>query len=182
MFEITIHGRGGQGSKLAAQILAEAALEEGRYSQAFSQYGPERTGAPVISYARISDKPILTHQPIIKPNVVLILDSSLLKDLSFNNDEALIINICSDIKLEKIKNKIYRLDASDIALKILGKDFPNTVVLGALVKATGILKIFSLENRIKNYFSKKLNNNLVEKNIKALQEGYKTILCPVVEL
>ncbi|TSC95332.1 MAG: pyruvate ferredoxin oxidoreductase, gamma subunit [Parcubacteria group bacterium Athens1014_10] len=181
MFEITICGRGGQGSKLAAQILAEAALEDGKYSQAFSQYGPERTGAPVTSYARISNQPILTHQPIIKPNAVLILDSSLLKDLNFNNDEVLIINICPNIKLEKLKNKTYKIDASDIALKILGKDLPNVAMLGALIKITDLLKLPSLEKRIKEYFAKKYNDKMAEQNIKALQEGYKTILCPVVQ-
>ncbi len=176
MFEITIYGRGGQGGKLAAQLLAEAALEEGKYSQAFSRYGPERTGAPVISYARISEDPILTHQPIIQPNVALILDSSLLKDFKFGKED-LIINICPDIKLESFKNKVYRLDASDIALKNLGRDFPNIVMLGALIKVTNLLKLSSLEPRIKNYFINKSNIGIAEKNIKALQEGYKKTIC-----
>lgn len=175
MFEITIYGRGGQGGKLAAQLLAEAALEEGKYSQAFSQYGPERTGAPVMSYVRISEKPILTHQPIISPDVALILDSSLLKDFRFGK-ENLIINICPGVKLESFKNQVYRLDASDIALKILSRDFPNVVMLGALIKATNLLKLTSLEKKIENYFINK-SMGMAEKNIKALQEGYKKTIC-----
>lgn len=193
MFEIKIHGRGGQGAKMAAEILARAALLEGKFIQAFPEYGPERSGAPIVSYVRISSQPIKTYQPIVSPQAVLVLDSTLLEVVNvaqgLNKKDVLIINSLLNTKpcsftprmapplsnlptSYKLQATSYFIDASTIALKYIKKDKPNTVLLGALAKASGIVKLESLVKIIKEIFEPKLGKEGVAGNVKAVKEGY----------
>jgi len=182
MHGIRIHGRGGQGAKLAAQLLIEAALLEGKQVQAFPEYGPERSGAPVVSYARISKKSIRTHQPVKNPGAVLVLDPSLVKvvDLKAGLDKnsILIINSSANLKLYKkylrFRGKAYTISASNIALKLIGRDKPNTALLGALVQIKPIVKLASLQKVMQKY-QRKLGPKVVSANIRAMEEGYKRV-------
>lgn len=176
MLEIRFHARAGQGAAAAAQVLAEAALLEGKYIQAFPQFGPEQRGAPVQTFVRISDQPILIHSQIEYPDVVVILEKTLLGK----------VDLCAGVKSQTLvlinssKKDVWQnkpgqpkiLDASKIALETLGRNIPNTAMLGALVKALGVVKPESLEKVIRQKFSKRWGQDLVEKNIQALQQGF----------
>jgi pyruvate ferredoxin oxidoreductase gamma subunit len=174
MFSIRIHGRGGQGAKIAAEILARAALLEGKFIQAFPEYGPERSGAPVVSYVRISSQLIKTHQPVVSPQAVLVLDPTLLDVVDvaqgLNKKGILIINSATNHQLPATS---YQINASSIALKYIKKDKPNTVLLGVLAKVSGIVKLESLIEIIREIFSPKIGKEEVEANVKAVQSGYK---------
>ena len=139
IFEVIFFARGGQGAKTAAEIIAQTATSEGKFVQAFPNFGPERSGAPTTTYLRLSDVPIRTHEPIVDPDVVLVLDDTLLssQDVTNNLDkqEALIINtqmeeheVRSQIAKQggKFEGKIYPIDASGISLAIIGQPRPNT--------------------------------------------------------
>lgn len=173
MFEIRIHGRGGQGAKSAAQFVAETAAGEGKFIQAFPEYGPERSGAPVVAYVRISDQEILTHEPVVSPNVVLVLDETLMETINiikgFKKDGILIINSSKKDQ----KNNIKYLDASKIALEFIKKDKPNTPMLGALVKSTQIVKLENLIKVVEKYFLNKIGKQGAMANIMAIKVGYK---------
>ena len=170
MFEIRFHGRGGQGAVTAAEILAEAANFDGKRCQAFPFFGVERRGAPVMAFTRISDKPILIHQQVYSPDYVVVLDPTLIKviDVSegLKKEGAIIINSTkSDFSF---KAKTYTVDATKIALDILGKPIVNTVMLGAFAKSTGLITIPSLKKAIKHRFK----GELAEKNIKAVEQAH----------
>ncbi len=178
MKEVRLHGRGGQGVVSAAQLLADAAVLEGKYVQAFPEFGAERSGAPIAAYARLSDAPIEIHSFIRNPDVVLVCDRSmaffkgtaqgLSKDGWFicNYDgapEELRAKLALDPSV-----KIVTLDATGIAMKALGKDYPNTPMLGALLKATGIVGLESLEKAIAQRFK----GGVLAGNEEALKLGY----------
>ncbi len=179
MFEVRIHGRAGQGAKLATQLLAEAALMDGKYAQAFPEYGPERTGAPVIAYCRIDDKEIRAHYPIVKPDVVIVLDPSLLDSEPFDAgagaDTILVINsrlACADLQKKYFwSGDLYSMPATEMALKVLGVNQVNTTLLGFLIRTMKIVKRESLEEVLRRVLGAK-NSDLVEKNIAALAAGY----------
>jgi len=189
IIEIRMHGRGGHGAKTAAHLLALAALEEGKYIQAFPEYGPERSGAPVKTYIKISNEKIKSFSPIKHAEIIVIIDSSLINEAdikrTLNKNCVIIANckrechICEDesCELHKIKHvyKTYSVGASNIAIKYLGKDIPNTVMLGALVKITNIVKKDSLLKILKNHFLKKIGEEKTEANIKAFEEGYNKV-------
>ncbi len=180
MFEVRFHGRGGQGAKSAAQFLVEAALSEGKYIQAYPDYGPERSGAPVKSFARISDEPIITHEPVSRPDAVVVLDPTLAGavDLTEGLDEKDVIIINSKKSPEefrrelKFRGKIYTIDASFIALKLINRDSPNTVLLGALVKATGAVGLEPMKAAVIQGFLKKLGKSKAEHNGMCVAEGF----------
>ncbi|MEA3378925.1 MAG: 2-oxoacid:acceptor oxidoreductase family protein [Nanoarchaeota archaeon] len=179
MIEIVIHGRAGQGAKSAGQLLAETSLKENKFFQTFPNYGPERSGAPMKAFFRISDKQIKTYSPVNHPNYILVIDDSLLKILSlerFNKDVMLLVNTKKskeEIKhLTKFKGNIFILDATDIALDTIGKNKPNTAILGALIKISNLLKLENLIKSFEEKFGKKFNKNLIEQNITAIKKGY----------
>jgi pyruvate ferredoxin oxidoreductase gamma subunit len=180
ILEIRIHGRGGQGAKTASQFIVEAALEQGKYIKAFPEYGPERRGAPLVAYARISDKPIHTYAPITKPDIVLVIDNTLIGIMDvtegLDSNGILIVNTHetpAEIKQKTgFKGKISTLDATKISIEMLGKNLPNIPMLGALVKSTNIISIESLKNKIKEKFSKRIGEEKTEKTIQSLVEGY----------
>ena len=150
--EIRWHGRGGQGAVTASKALAQAALLEGAYVQAFPEYGAERTGAPIQSFTRIADSPIDIHSQIQTPNIVLVLDDTLLEpiDITSGLQDGGVIIINSAKKPDEIKKSIksgydvYVVNANKISEDELGRVFPNTPMLGALVKTTDILKLDNL--------------------------------------
>ncbi|MBU3964899.1 2-oxoacid:acceptor oxidoreductase family protein [Patescibacteria group bacterium] len=186
MFEIRIHSRGGQGAKTIGQILAEAAIEDGKFTEAFAEYGPERSGAPMQVFVRVSDKPILVHSNVKNPDIVILADSSLLGLVDvlggLKSNGAIIINtaknpdeIKSLIKAKKAQ-KIYSLDATKIAVETLGKDFSGIALMGALNKITGIVSKAALEEELEEIFSRKKGKEVAEKNINAFRKGYESII------
>lgn len=180
IFEIRIHGRGGQGAKTAAQFVAEAAIGKGKYIQSFPEYGPERSGAPMKAFARISDKPIHTTAPVINPDVVLVIDPTLLDTINvaegLNEDNILIVNTPKDTAWVKEKvsfnGKIMTIDATKISLETVGKNLPNTPMLGALVKATNCIELEAISESIKKKFLKKLGEQKTQATIDAVKRAH----------
>jgi len=175
MIEIRVHGRGGQGAVTASEILAIAAFKDGKFSQAFPKFGPERSGAPVESYCRIDNKYIDTRTQVYNPNYLIVLDCSLLEmvDVTKGLKKNSII-ILNSHKCHKLGNfKTFSVDATKIALDIFGKPIVNTVMLGAFVKATDIVTLKSVEVAIKERFEKDVAN----KNIKAVRRAYNECKC-----
>lgn len=167
--EIRWHGRGGQGSVTSAELLALAAIGEGKYAQAMPSFGPERRGAPVLAFNRVNEKkPILNRAGVVNPDVVVVLDPGLLEilDVTSGMKENGFVIVNSSKKIDEIKKlfncncKLGIVDASTIAKETLGVNIVNTTMLGALVKATGLININSLEEPIKERFGGKASNNV----------------------
>lgn len=184
VFEVRMHGRAGQGAKSASQLLAEAAFKLGKSIQAFPEYGSERRGAPTVSYTRISDKPIRTHEPIVNPDVVIVFDAGLLRVIPItsgldNESGILIVNTTrtpGEVRsVTKFGGKIFTLDATGISLELLNIDAPNAPLLGALVKATEVVPLSALEDVIKEMFMEKLGSEKTEKNLVSLRRGYEEV-------
>jgi len=180
IFEIRIHGRGGQGAKTASQFIAEAGMDKGKYIQAFPEYGPERAGAPMVAYTRISDNPITTYAPIVNPDVVMVIDPTLIGPVDvtvgLTKDGKLIVNTnesAEDIrKKTSFKGKIYCVDATKISIDTVGKNLPNTPMLGALIKATGVIELNVITESIKHKFLKKLGEEMTNKTIEGVKRAY----------
>ena len=177
MIQIRIHGRGGQGVVTAAELIAIAAFKNGKQTQAFPSFGMERTGAPVESFARIDDKPIITKEQIYRPDVLIIQDASLLEtvDVAKGTDKKtlVIINTAktkAELKINLPPANIQVIDATKIALEIIGKNIVNTVILGAFAKATKLVGLESLKQAIKEKFAG--HEDLIDKNIKAIERAY----------
>ena len=171
--EVRFHGRGGQGAWTASLLLAQAGLKEERYIQSFPTFGPERAGAPITAYTRISDEPIRLHSSVYEPDIVVVLDPTLL-------GPAVSVGVKSDTKLavntsqtpSEVRDMLgigevdtWVLDATSLALKVLGRPITNTAMLGAVVKATGVVKLDSLLAVVKERFSGRigdLNVKLIE--------------------
>ncbi|MBS3097708.1 2-oxoacid:acceptor oxidoreductase family protein [Candidatus Woesearchaeota archaeon] len=183
IFEIRIHGRGGQGAKTAAQFIAEAALDQGKRIQAFPEYGPERSGAPVVSFVRISDKQIKSYAPVVNPDVVMVIDPTLIGPVDvaegLAKDGILIVNTSETA--EKIKNKtkfngkVCIVDATKIAMGSVGKNLPNTPMLGALVKITGVVGLESVNNKVKEKFLDKIGEEKTNRTIEGIKKAYDSI-------
>lgn len=180
MIEIRWHGRGGQGAKTASLLLADAAFNTGKYIQGFPEYGPERMGAPITAYNRISDIPITIHSNIYEPDYVVVVDDTLLDavDVTAGLKETggIIINTTKDEneikkKLNNYKGETYVVDARKISIETLGKYFPNTPMLAAIVKVSKIMTdeefIKDMEGSFKHKFAKKLE--VIEGNMNALK-------------
>jgi len=180
LLEIRIHGRGGQGAKTASQFIVEAALENGKHIKAFPEYGPERRGAPITAYAKISDKPIYSYAPVTTPDIVMVIDDTLIGfvDVTEGLSDKGILIVNTDQKLAEIKEKtkfkgkIYAVDATKISIDLLGKNLPNMPMLGALVKITNIVSLESLKNHINQKFVKKIGEEKTESTIQSLMKGH----------
>jgi pyruvate ferredoxin oxidoreductase gamma subunit len=178
--EIRWHGRGGQGAKTAAQFLAEAALDSGKFIQAFPEYGPERAGAPMRAYTRISDKAINIHSGVANPEAVVVIDSTLLtpdvlEGLSDNG--VLVVNSPespSEIRkrLGYQSGKLAAVDATKIALETVKIPMPNTPMLGAFLKVMPVVSLEALEGKIKDKFLKKLGEEKTKANLEAIKRAY----------
>ncbi len=176
MIEIRLHGRGGQGAVTSAELLAIAAINSGKYAQAFPNFGPERRGAPVMAFIRIDDKPIKTRYMIYNPDMVLVLDPSILylADVASGLKKEGVLVTNSKNPASKIKeglgieNSIATVNANKIAMEELGVPITNTTMLGALLKVQKFLDLDTLLGPFQNRFGR-----LAEKNIAALQRAYK---------
>jgi 2-oxoacid:acceptor oxidoreductase gamma subunit (pyruvate/2-ketoisovalerate family) len=175
--EFRWHGRGGQGAWTASELLARTALYEGKYIQSFPEFGPERMGAPVTAFTRISTEPIRIHCAVYEPDVVVVLDPSLLKTVpvtsGVNENGIIIVNsvdepakVRENLKTEK--GKIWTIPATQIALKILGMPITNTAMLGIVARATKIVSLESIEKIVKERF----RPDLAEKNFAVIKEAY----------
>ena len=180
MIEIRWHGRGGQGAKTASLLLADAAFNTGKYIQGFPEYGPERMGAPITAYNRISDTPIRIHSNIYEPDYVVVVDDTLLESVDvtagLKEEGAIVINTTKngeDLKklLKGYKGKIYTIDARKVSMETLGKYFPNTPMLAAIVKVSGIMNeedfVKDMEGSFKHKFAKK--PEVIDGNMKAIE-------------
>lgn len=184
LYEVRMHGRAGQGAKSGSQMLAEAAFKQGKWIQAFPEYGSERRGAPTVSYTRISDKPIRTHEPITNPDTVLVLDGGLLRvipvtaGLSEETGVLIVNTTLSPVMVREItgfKGKIYTIDATGISLDLLGIDAPNVPMIGALIRATDIVPLEVFESVIYDDFLERIGKEKVEKNIQGLHKAYEEV-------
>ncbi len=186
LIEIRWHGRGGQGAKTASLLLADAAFNTGKYIQGFPEYGPERMGAPITAYNRISDTPITVHSNIYEPDFVVVVDDTLLDSVDVTSglktDGAIIINSTKSgdelrEKLNGYSGNIYKIDARKVSMETLGRYFPNTPMLAAVVKVSGIMSEEAfLEDMIgsfKHKFAKK--PEVIDGNMKALEMALKEV-------
>lgn len=186
LIEIRWHGRGGQGAKTASLLLADAAFNTGKYIQGFPEYGPERMGAPITAYNRISDTPITLHSNIYEPDYVVVVDDTLLDSVDVTNGlketGAIIINTTKTAdelktKLNNYKGKIFTIDARKVSMETLGKYFPNTPMLAAIVKVSNVMSeddfLNDMQGSFKHKFAKK--PEVIEGNMKALELALKSI-------
>jgi len=186
LIEIRWHGRGGQGAKTASLLLADAAFNTGKYIQGFPEYGPERMGAPITAYNRISDTPITIHSNIYEPDYVVVVDDTLLEAVDvtagLKSSGAIVINTTKDNDyLKKVLNNysgnIYKIDARKVSMETLGKYFPNTPMLAAIVKVSNVMSeeefLNDMIGSFKHKFAKK--PEVIDGNMKALELALKSI-------
>lgn len=186
LIEIRWHGRGGQGAKTASLLLADAAFNTGKYIQGFPEYGPERMGAPITAYNRISDKPITIHSNIYEPDYVVVVDDTLLESVpvtaGLKKEGAIVINTTKSPeylkeKLNGYSGSIYTIDARKVSEETLGRYFPNTPMLAAIVKVTGIMSdeafLEDMKGSFKHKFAKK--PEVIDGNMKALELALKEV-------
>jgi pyruvate ferredoxin oxidoreductase gamma subunit len=175
MVELRFHGRGGQGAVTSAELLAQTAIAEGKYAQAFPSFGPERRGAPVMAYSRIQDSPVRNRTAVQTPDIVIVLDPSILSIVNtsdgMSDDGVQIVNSnrsADEIREEfGLKGKIVTVNANRIAKEEIGRVITNTTMLGALLKATGIVDKEGLIEQVKVRFGR-----IAEGNIKALNRAF----------
>ena len=186
LIEIRWHGRGGQGAKTASLLLADAAFNTGKYIQGIPEYGPERMGAPITAYNRISDKPITIHSNIYEPDYVVVVDDTLLETVpvtsGLKNTGAIVINTtknAEEIKglLKGYEGKVYKIDARIISEEALGRYFPNTPMLAAIVKVSKVMSDEELLNDMKGSFKHKFAKKpeVIEGNMKALEMALNSV-------
>lgn len=183
--EIRWHGRGGQGTVTAAKVFADACLSGGRYVQAFPEYGPERSGAPLRAYNRISSKELRMHCPVLRPNIVTVVDATLLDGIDVTegalDDTAFIINSSKDPKelREKLKakptQKVFTVDATKIAIECFGRPMPNSPMVGALAMVSGIVSLDVILEDVKKSFGKKFSQKVIDGNLEAVKRGYEEV-------
>ena len=186
LIEIRWHGRGGQGAKTASLLLADAAFNTGKYIQGFPEYGPERMGAPITAYNRISNNPITLHWNIYDPDYVVVGDDSLIESVDvtagLKKEGAIVINSSKTVEelkehLKGYEGKVYTIDARKISMETLGKYFPNTPMLAAIVKVTGIMSdeefIANMEGSFKHKFARK--PEVIEGNMNAIKQTLSSI-------
>ncbi len=184
--EIRWHGRGGQGTVTAAKVFADACLSGGRHVQAFPEYGPERAGAPLRAYNRIASEEIRLHCPVISPNIVVVVDATLLDSIDITegakDDAAFIINSAKDPKEIRIKIKakptqrVITVDASKIAVETIGRTMPNAPMIGTVTKVSGLLNLESVLLDVKKSFGKKFSQKVIDGNLEATKRGYEEVM------
>lgn len=186
LIEIRWHGRGGQGAKTASLLLADAAFNTGKYIQGFPEYGPERMGAPITAYNRISDTPITIHSNIYEPDYVVVVDDTLLTSVpvtaGLKKDGAIVINTTKTPEqlkevLKGYEGAVYTIDARKISEEALGKYFPNTPMLAAIVKVAGVMTDEELLEDMKTSFKHKFAKKpeVIDGNMKALELALKEV-------
>ena len=186
LIEIRWHGRGGQGAKTASLLLADAAFNTGKYIQGFPEYGPERMGAPITAYNRISDTPITIHSNIYEPDYVVVVDDTLLESVDvtagLKKSGAIVINTTKDATylksvLKGYEGSVYTIDARKVSMDALGKYFPNTPMLASIIKVAGIMSdedlLKDMVGSFKHKFAKK--PEVISGNMKALELALKEV-------
>lgn len=181
--EIRWHGRGGQGAKTAALLLADVAFKTGKYVQGFPEYGPERMGAPITAYNRISEVPVTIHSNIYYPDFVAVVDDSLLESIDvtqgLKEEGALIVN--TEKKKEEImpllngfKGAVYTLDAKAVSIKALGKNYPNSPMLAAVVAVSGVMDPEDFLREMQASFGHKFAKKpeVIDGNMRALELAF----------
>jgi 2-oxoacid:acceptor oxidoreductase gamma subunit (pyruvate/2-ketoisovalerate family) len=181
ILEVRWHGRGGQGAWTASELLARAAISEGKFIQSFPEFGPERMGAPVTAFTRISTEPIRLHCAVYNPDVVAVLDPTLLKSVNVadglsEEGGSIIVNTKDEPaevrkQLKSAKGKLWTVPASDISLKILGMSITNTAMLGAVARVTGAVTLETIEKMVKGRF----RADVAEKNFAVVKEAYEEV-------
>lgn len=181
MIEVRFHGRGGQGVVTAAKLLAETAMKEGKYFQALPDYGGERMGAPIRAYTRISSSPIVPHCLVTEPDIVIVVDPTLMDSIDvtegIRGEGIIVVNTPlspNEIrsKIHYNKGKVVTVDATRIALHTLGRNVPNVPMLGALVKVADIVSKESLGNMVKYKLGTTLPQKVVEANMEAFKQAF----------
>jgi pyruvate ferredoxin oxidoreductase gamma subunit len=181
--EIRWHGRGGQGVKTAAEVLAEAAIRDGKYVQSFPEYGPERMGAPVLAFNRLSEERIDLHSNVYSPDHVIVLDVTLLEsaDVTEGLDPKGILLVNTHETPEEIRQKtgfggkIYTVDATKIAREEIGRPIANTTCLGAFVGISGLTNMENIKESVRGHLGSKLGEKVIEANMRALERAYKEV-------
>jgi pyruvate ferredoxin oxidoreductase gamma subunit len=184
--EIRWHARAGQGAVTAAKLVADTALELDQYIQAMPEYGPERMGAPIQAFTRLSTEPIDIHCNIEQPNVVVVLDESLLPIVDvakgLTEDGVIIVNTCSpppavrkELGLEGHPAKVATVDASGISMDTLKRDIPNTPMIGALAKVTGLFSLDQVAAHLAKSFGKKFAQEVIDANVESVTRAYQEV-------
>jgi len=183
LLEIRWHGRGGQGVVTASELLAEAAILEGNFIQAFPEFGPERMGAPIKAFTRVSDEPIKIHSQVYSPDIVMVLDPTLIGQVEvtegLSDDGILFVN--THMSADELKaalgfeGKIYTLDATKIAMETIGRPVANTSCAGALVKFGEVVKLENLLKVTEEKFKEKLPQKAIIANKAAIEIAYKEV-------
>ncbi|MBQ6695548.1 MAG: 2-oxoacid:acceptor oxidoreductase family protein [Lachnospiraceae bacterium] len=184
--EIRWHGRGGQGAKTAALLLADVAFKTGKYVQGFPEYGPERMGAPITAYNRISDKPLTVHSNIYEPDYVVVVDETLLESIDvtkgLSKDGAIIINTTRPKEeivplLRGYEGEVYVLDAREISIKALGKNYPNSPMLAATVAVSKVMEKNDFLNEMRASFQHKFAKKpeVIDGNMMALELAFEEV-------
>ena len=186
LIEIRWHGRGGQGAKTASLLLADAAFNTGKFIQGFPEYGPERMGAPITAYNRISTNPITIHTNIYEPDFVVVVDDTLLESVDvtagLKKEGAIVINTTKGADeiiplLKGYEGEVYKIDARKISIEALGRYFPNTPMLAAIVKVSKVMTDEELLNDMQGSFKHKFAKKpeVIEGNMKALEMALKEV-------
>jgi len=183
--EIRWHGRGGQGTVTAAKVLADACLSGGRHVQAFPEYGPERAGAPLRAFNRVSDKELRMHCPVLEPKVVSVVDATLLDAINVADgaldDAIFVVNTTKDPKevrsklKAKASQKVFTVDASKIAQDCIGRALPNSPMLATVCKVTGLVTLDHLLDDVKKSFGKKFSQKIIDGNLEAVRRGFEEV-------
>ena len=190
MFQVRIHGRGGQGVVTAAELLSVAAFDEGKHAQAFPSFGSERTGAPVVAFCRIDDRPIRTHEPIEVPDALIVQDPTLVHQVDLFSglgpNAYLLVNTgkrLGELGLDELvarlqPERVRTVPATEIARECLGKPLPNAALLGAFAGLTGVVSLSSVVEAINARFS----NKIADANVAAAELAHAVIKPPIAEL
>jgi pyruvate ferredoxin oxidoreductase gamma subunit len=185
LVEIRWHARAGQGAVTAAKLVADTALLQGRYIQAMPEYGPERTGAPLKAFTRVCDEPIEVHNNIVNPGIVVVLDETLLPIIDVTEglkaDGVIILNSRMSVedarKLLKVPDSVTVavVDASEIALATIKRDIPNTPIVGALSKVTGVVPVDQVKEKLVSTFGKKFSQQIIDANLESVTRAYEEV-------
>ncbi|MBT3320289.1 MAG: pyruvate synthase [Clostridia bacterium] len=178
--EIRWHGRGGQGAKTASLLLADVAFSQGLYVQGFPEYGPERMGAPITAYTRLSSAPIRVHSNIYEPDYVVVMDETLVGPVDvtagLSKDGAIVINSSKDPSelaalISDYAGRVYTVDAASISMQTIGRNIPNTPLLAAVVKVSGAMDETIFIENMRHSFEHKFADKpeVIEGNLKALK-------------
>lgn len=182
-WQIRFHGRSGQGAKTAAHFLAVTALEQGMEFQAFSEYSAERTGAPMRTFCRISEKPIRTHEPIVNPDILVVLDPSLMdiKDTAegMKEDGMMLINSQKDEEYFREKTgfdgEIHIVNGTRISMDLTCKNYPNLPLLGAMSRVSEIISLRNLKDVVRDAYTKKFGEEFTERTLRGIDRGYEEV-------